>query len=241
MKTLVVYMPLSWGSISRRVFKSFIDMTGPDVQEELAELGYKLKFLINDTFPLDRNRNQAIEKARSSKYEADVIFFADGDQIWPKDTLKIMLSKLSDEFPVVSGLYWKKAYPHACVQGHYSPWTKDLELKRKSIESIGFVDENGNQTAFYRPLLDFSTTQPIDVSGMGCLMARSDVFDKIELPYFGYFNSYSLGGDYTITHMSEEMLFFSKLHKAGVKTLLVPEIKCGHEVTKVIGCPEGNE
>lgn len=238
-KTLLVYMPFSWPSISKRVFKAFAALTAPSVQEELAKRGVRLLDpLISDTFPLDRNRNEAVTQALSNKYAADYIFFADGDNIWPSYTLPELLDAISDEYPVVSGLYWRKTAPYKCVQGLYSTWEKH-ELKRGTLESIGLVDKRDDQQLlFYKPLEDYDTQQRIDVAGCGALLAKTEVFRKIDLPYFGYFNAYSLGGDFTIQHASEEMLMFAKFRQAGIKTLVVPSVRCGHEVTKVIGSPE---
>lgn len=240
MKTLLVVMPQTWPTISTRVFKSFLKMTGPSAQKELFDRGIQMfDPLISSTFPIDRSRNQAADKALSNTYEADYVFFADGDQIWPENTLSVLLDAISDEFPVVSGLYWRKKFPFTCVQGNYTTW-KGHELQRKAIEQMGFVDKDDNQCLFYQPLKDFDTPRTIDVSGMGCLLVRTDVFKKFEQPYFGYFNSYSLGGDFTFDNATEEMLFFCKLRKAGIKTWMVPAVKCGHEVTKVIGCMESD-
>lgn len=238
MKTLLVYLPMTYPTVSTRVFKSFLDLTSPDVRKVLNDkYDVEVKTMISDTFPLDLNRNEAVDIGLSNKYGADYIFFADGDQIWPKDTLPKLLAEISDEFPVASGITWRKRYPHACIQGHYSDWTGH-ETQRGTIEGMGFVDAAGNQCLFYKPLQDFDTQQRIDVTGMGCLLVRADVFKKIELPYFAYFNCYSLGGDFTFHHHSEEMIFFCKLRKAGIKTLLVPSVRCGHESLKIIGSPE---
>lgn len=238
MKNLLIYLPYTWPTISTRVFKSFLDLTSFDAQKQLIDnYDIKTSIFISNTFPLDRSRNEAVDLAVSSKYSADYIFFADGDNIWPSNTLQTLLNSVSDEFPVVSGLYFRKSPPYVAVPGHYSTWEKH-ELKRKTIEEMGFVDQAGNQCLYYKPVQDFDTVQPIDVAGMGCVLVRTDVFQKIDLPYFGYFNSYSLGGDFAITHSSEEMLFYCKLRKAGIKTLLVPTVRCGHEVLKVVGCPE---
>lgn len=231
MKTLLVYLPFTYPTISTRVFKSFLDLINSKIE------GIEIKTFISNTFPLDRNRNEAVDLACSTKYSADYIFFADGDNIWPKNTLSTLLAAVSDEFPVVSGLYWRKVPPYACIQGMYGD-NEQQKNRWETIKSMGFIDKNGQQCLFYTPLRDFDIQRPIDVSGMGCLLVRTDVFKKIELPYFAYHNAYSLGGDFSIDHASEEMTFFMKLHNAGIKTLLVPSIRCGHEVTKVIGSPE---
>lgn len=228
---ILIYLPLTWPTVSSRVFRSFLDLVQTPVE------GAEIDVMVSDTFPLDRNRNEACDLAVSSKYEADYMMFVDGDNILPKNAVSALLARCTDEFPVVSGLYFRKSPPYLAVPGHYSTWEKH-ENQRKTIESMGFTDGKGNQTLFYKPVQDFTTVQPIDVSGCGCLLVRTDVFKKIDMPFFGYFNSYSLGGDFSITHASEEMLFFSKLRKAGVKTLLDPSIRCGHEALKVIGCSE---
>lgn len=237
LRTLLIYMPQTWPTFSTRVFKSFIDLVSHDNLNEYEKLGYQVKTMISGTFPLDRNRNEAVDLAISSKYSADLMMFVDGDQILPSNAIFNLLEQINDEFPVVSGLYWRKSPPYACVQGHYGSNEKQKN-RMETIKSIGFVDDKGQQTLFYTPIKDFDTQQTIDVSGMGCLLVKTEIFKKIELPYFGYFNSYSLGGDFTIEHVSEEMLFFSKLHKAGIKTLLIPSVRCGHEVYRVIGSPE---
>lgn len=229
---ILVYMPLSWPNIPSKTFKSFLDMTRYPIE------GVKLDVLVSDTYPLCRNRNEAVELATSSKYDADAIFFADADHVFPETAVKDLLDHLSDDFPVVTGIYWRKGPPNTCVAGFYSPWTKDMEMKRASLEKNGFLAPDGSQCLFYRPLKDFDTIQPIDVCGMGCVLVRTDVIKKLELPYFGYVNAYTTGGDYTINHCSEEMIFWAQLKKKGIKALVVPSVRCGHITEKVIGGPE---
>lgn len=228
---VLIYLPMTYPTVSTRFFKSFIDLARNPVP------GFDIDVHVSSVFPLDRSRNKIVQTAKSKPYEAEYLLMVDGDNILPKDALERLLPYCSDEFPVVSGLYFRKSPPYRAVPGHYSGWSK-REHMAKTIESMGMIDKEGDQCAFYRPVLDFDTVQQIDVSGCGCLLIRMDVFDKIELPYFGYFNAESLGGDYSIDHLSEDMLFFCKLKKAGIKTLLVPQVRCGHEVLRVVGGPE---
>jgi len=239
-RTILVYLPCTWPTISTKVFRSFLEIVSPQIQEDLRQQDIQLKFLINDTFPLDRNRNQAVEKAMKNDIEADFIFFADADQIWPKDTIPRLLAHISDDYPVISGLYWKKTPPYGCVAGFYSGWKKN-EPRRAFLEKNGFVAPDGSPCLFYTPLRDFDTVQRIDVSGMGCVLIKTDVFKKLDLPYFGYVNCFSTGGDYTVDHCSEEMIFWAQLKKKGIKSLVDPTVRCGHVAEKVIGCPETNE
>lgn len=231
MTKALIYLPMTYPTVSTRFMKSFLDLTHHKID------GVEISYHISNTFPLDRNRNQIVQIARSKPYFADYVLFVDGDNLLPKDTLKTLLEHASDEYPVVAGLYWRKKPPFRAVAGHYVP-TEEKKNILKTLESMCFVDKDGQQCAFYKPVTDFDTVQRIDVTGCGCLLVRMDVFDKIELPYFGYFNAESLGGDYSVEHLSEDMLFFRKLRGAGIKTLLVPQVRCGHIVERVIGCNE---
>ena len=232
MKKILIYLPYTWPTISTRFFKSFLELTRypiPDTQVDVC---------ISNTFPLDRNRNEMCDRvANATKYQADYLLMVDGDNILPPDALERLLEHCSDEYPVVSGLYFRKTPPYKAVPGHYGEWEKH-ETMRGTIESMGFVDKNGEQCLMYQPVKDFDTIQQIDVAGCGCLLVRTDVFAKLEQPFFRYHNPYTLGGDFSLDHTSEEMEFFCKLRKAEIKTLLVPTVRAGHEVLRVIGCIE---
>lgn len=241
MRTLLIYIPLSWPQISSKAFRSILELVSPTNIDQLRSIyGVEPKIYVSDLFPLDRNRNAAVEKALGNTYEADYILFLDADMIFPKGMIQNLLRTLN-EFPevgMVSGLYWRKAAPHYCVQGRYSPWSTSLDGAKQSLGEHGFIDERGQQCLYYTPLQDFHTIQSIDVAGCGCLLTRAEIFKLIERPYFGYTNEYTTQ-DATFQHSSEEMLMFAKLHKAGVKMLVDPSIRCGHIKETVIGCVEG--
>lgn len=235
---LAIIVPLSWESVSRHFCKSFIEMIRPEIEDLMAtKHKIKIRVMMNDTFPLCRNRNQSVEEAISS-LKASYFLWIDADQVFPPDTIPSLFEALSNEFDCASGLYWRKTPPYNCVQGIYSPWTKDLEMKRKTLEEAGFIDSEGNQTLFHQFLRDFDTAKRIDVAGMGCFMMRANVFERLILPYFKYHNCYENGGDRTLQHASEEMEFHSQLKKKNIKTILVPSVRCGHIVSKIIGSPE---
>jgi hypothetical protein len=230
MKTLVVYVPESRPTISTRFFESWLKMTSPAIQDQLAK-DYEVKLIpmIETRHPLDLNRNQAVERALSD-HKADYIMFCDADMIFPENTIPNLLKLISDEYPVVSGVYWLKKPPHPLIAGIYLPWNADLELKRHSLETQGFVTATGAQTLYHERLTVCpESTYEVDVAGMGCVLVRADVFGSFQQPYFKYVNQFSTEGDYTFRRgVSEEMWFYSLLKKAGIKTLLDPSVKCGH-------------
>lgn len=241
MKTLVIYVPITWATISRRFFESWVKMTGPAIQDQLAtEFDVRLVPMVETRFPLDVNRNQAIDRALND-YHADFIQFIDADMVFPEDAIPRLMRHLSNETPVAAGIYWLKKPPYRCIAGKYLPWTDDLRLKKKSLESQGFIAPDGTQTLYYQSIRSYDVIEPVDVAGMGCVLARADVFKRLKQPYFKYVNEYSTGGDFTFSGgSSEEMWFYSELKKAGIKTLLDPTIRCGHLHEVVFGSNQGD-
>lgn len=237
---LLVYMPLvGLPHISTKVFRSFMDMTGPDVQEELAKKDIKLKFLIHDKFPIDLNRNDAFSLAVSNTYKADFLMCCDADQVFKKTTILRLLETLleDEETDGVTGVYYTKTFPHRAVVGKYSPWSKDLEMKRESLKSQGFIAPDGQQTLHYKHLRYFDVVQPVHVFGIGCLLLRTECFKKLQQPFFKYVNGFSTG-DHTFLGHTEDMWFCSQLYQNGIKVVVNPKVQVGHVTEKVIN---GNE
>lgn len=244
LKTLLVYMPMTFPALSSKVFKSFVEMTGPDVQDVLNDkYGIKLKILISGTFPIDRNRNEAFDLCTGNKYEADYIFCADGDQVFKKDTITRLLDTLIEnpEAGGCTGIYFRKTHPYRCVVGKFSPWSETLEDKRGALKEYGFIGPDGNQTLFYKPLTYFDVTQQVDAFGLGCVLFRTEIFKLIKQPFCKYINGYTLANDFTLDGCSEDMWMCSQLKQAGVKILCNPKVQVGHVVEKVIMGNEADE
>jgi GT2 family glycosyltransferase len=242
-KTLLVYAPLTLESISSKTFRSFVEMTSPEVQEKLAEKGIKVRFLVHDKFPIDLNRNDAFNLAVSNKYNADYLMCCDMDQVFKKDTILKLLETLDEEPEAdgVTGVYYTKSPPHRAVVGKYSPWSDTLEAKRGSLEAQGFIAPDGQQTLYYKHLKFFDVVQRVHVFGIGCLLLKTECFKKLEQPFFKYVNGYSTGGDFTFQGHSEDMWFCSQLYQKGIKILVNPKVQVGHVVQKVIHGNEADE
>lgn len=227
-KILVVYVPVALSSVSKRFFESWVALTWPDIVEEMdRQYNVKMISMTHDMFPVDRNRHSAVERAKR-EFKADFLQMIDADMVFPSDTIPRLMAHISDEFPIATGLYWRKNNGGRCVQGKYSPWSESLENKRGSIIEQGFLAPDGTQTLYYKPLTSFDVVEPVDVTGCGCLLVRMDVFDRLKLPYFKYYDGFSTGGDFTFSGISEDMEFNSQCRKLGIKTLCDPSIRCGH-------------
>lgn len=228
MKKCVVNIPITWDKVSTAFFRSFLDITRFEIQEKLRkEHDITLHFMITDTFPLDRNRNEAVEMA-VEQYKADYLLFLDADQVFPRETIPWLFESLfaKPEFDVVSGVYFKKEENNHSVCGHYAQ-DVDPESKKVLITN-GFADENG-QYLFYQPCRSFlhGRSFPIDVSGIGCLLIRTECLSRIKQPYFKYFDKFLCPG-WPFKWITEDMLFFAKLKQAGIKVLCDPRVLCGH-------------
>lgn len=243
MKTLLVYAPLTFDFVYSKTFISFLEMTSFEVQEKLAEKGINLKILIHKKFPIDLNRNDAFTLATSNKYKADYLMCCDMDQVFKKDTILKLLETLESEPEAqgVTGVYFTKTPPHRAVVGKYSPWSKDLELKRESLKSQGFISPDGQQTLYFRHLQFFDVVQRVHVFGIGCLLLKTDFFKDLEQPMFKYVNPYSTGGDFTYQGHSEDMWFCNQLYQKGIKILVNPKVQVGHVVLKEIMCNEAQD
>ena len=137
MKNLVVFMPYNWPTISLKVFKSFVDVIGADVQDELREKEIRHVPFIHDRFNnLDYTQNDAVERSLN-EFKAEWIMFMDGDMTFPKRTIPMLLETISEKYPVVCGMYWRKKFPHHCIVGRYSANRNQYKL---TAESLGFVD-----------------------------------------------------------------------------------------------------
>lgn len=225
MKKLIVYMPLTYRTISKMAVNSLLSVTSNKVRKQFAELDIELDVFTRTVFPLDYNGNDAISRMKDAG--ADYIFFMDCDEIVPEDAIIRLFKHLKDDIDVVSGLYFLKTPPFHAAAGYYMDWNENLLKYKKSLASQGFVAPDGNQTLFYYPVSDFSKPHLIDAAGLGCLLIKTSVFDKIEQPYLRHINAYSTQ-DYTFPVITEDMWLFSKLYEKGVKILLDPSVECGH-------------
>lgn len=234
MKTCIVYIPCSWLAVPRQFFTSFLNMISMPVQTHLKSVyGVQLKFMVSDTFPLDRNRNEAVELA-VERYKADYILFIDADMVFPKETL-LHLFETIQKAPIVTGNYHKKHSPHQSVAGWFSAWNTKINGFREILQKHGFVTESGDQCLFYTSANDWRYDKPfeIHVSGMGCVLVDCSIFEHLKQPYFKYLDTY-MTGDMALEGVSEDIWFYTQCFKAGIKILCDPRVQCGHLVEREI-------
>lgn len=153
------------------------------------ELPPNTLFFFARGLPLPLTRTNLVKDAL--KAECKWIFFLDSDVILPSNALNTLLSH---GLPICSGLY----RAHKREGFSYAVWMK--------------VGENQ-----YAPVGEWvGTLIPVDVTGLGCCLIRSEVFQRVPEPWFEW-------GD-----ISEDFYFFEKAKKHGFQCVIDTSIKCSH-------------
>ena len=180
---------------------SFLNLIHPINVVPIRNFGISNYFhMIYPKFSICKNRNEAVLKAKENG--ATWMLFLDSDMTFPQD---IIMRLLSHQEPIVAGMYWHQSPPHMPViykrdeeKGRYH-YTHFIEYPRSGLFEV-------------------------DLTGMGCMLVKMEVFDNIELPYFDYRSTRDDG----IKDVTEDVVFHEKVLEAGYKVLIDPTIKCGH-------------
>lgn len=174
--------------------------------------------------------------------DADLTFWVDSDIILPDNALDL-INYVSDEHPVVSGLYFSRRFP-------YLP----------QVYSRAVVHEDGKHP--YLPIVDIpATPTSYDAVGAGFMVVRPDVFVRLKeakeennrnlscaidkMSNSGelteemvlaehYYKSLSPWFEF-LGNVGEDFYFCEMLAKVGIRPLLVPHVVAQHLSISPIG------
>lgn len=134
------------------------------------------------------------------EYSFDYVLMIDSDVVVPNNTLDLMLEPGAD---IVLGL---------CPR-------KNTNIGRVEI----YKDTCPDYTDFYtyKTLPDKHRLE-IKGGGLACALIRTDVFRKLEYPYFRYVE-YANGSS-----LSEDLFFCGKAREAGYQIYADTRVRCGH-------------
>ncbi len=147
-------------------------------------------------------RNACVERALASKPRPDYILFVDDDVLLPWDAL-VRLHE--HNLPIVGGMYHLKQIP-----------------------SYPLLWRNNDRGGYLRPGVDYKIGDLVEVdgTGCGCVLFKTEVFEKITPPYFK--TGPTLTPDGTEFH-TEDAWAYRKLQQAGYKIYVDTAVNCGHE------------
>lgn len=138
--------------------------------------------------------------------EGEWTWFTDCDTTFPPDTLMRLVRTLDEGgVDVVCAPYPFGAKPHAPVIYAWNDEIDDFQLVAK------WRDEDS-----YQPFL-------VAGAGGGCLLVRNSVFDRLEVEFPGM-GPFAIEGKYR----TDDLPFFFKCHKLGIKVACDPRIEVGH-------------
>lgn len=232
-KLLMIGQPITGNWLHKKVYGSCMNVISPVVMFDLL-MDYQVMTvarIIND-FPIDYNRNKFVDEALAAG--ADYLMFMDMDMTFPARTIPMLFENLTDETPVVAGMYFLKKEPFSPVIGRYIDWTDNLLKAKDNLkkQDLWMDDgtEHGKQLIMYRSITYYDKEKgpfQADVIGMGCVLVKADVFKKLKRPYFRY--SYDPEkGDPAWQKLSEDMYWCAQLKQAGIPIMIDPRVQCGH-------------
>jgi len=150
---------------------------------------------------IDEARNEIIEFALSPEINAEYVLFIDDDVLVPPNALLQMLNRRKD---IVNGVYIGK-----CEEG-FMPL-----LFREQIAGP-YVDWKKGE--FFQ----------IDSAGCGCTLIKTDVFRKLEKPWFDIYFNLTGKNNAQYGQGTEDLFFYGKCRNAGIEVWADTSIICGH-------------
>lgn len=231
-KMLVIGQALAGGttSVPKATYMSCLNLFNTNSMLNLLEhhkVVTSIKIL--GDFPINANRNRFVRDSVAAG--ADYLFFMDMDMSFPADTLEKLFEVISDERPIVSGMYFLKYPAYTPVMGRYVDWNDDLLPYKEVYDKLGFVHPDGRQLAMWRAFTYFDKTTPFkaDVIGLGCVLMKADIFRKMQEPEKGWFYYTDDPREgYKQFTMDEVMPLCAQLAKNNIPIWIDPRVQCGH-------------
>lgn len=153
--------------------------------------------IIDVCIPVDLSRNNVVENAK--RENCDYLFFIDSDIIIKEGQLDKLLSHNKD---IVTGVYYQRMLPH-------------VPLPRRKVCNNLYISIE----------LDGQDIVDIDGTGMGCVLIKMDIFDKLEYPWFEFKYDRDHGEWY---QLSEDLNFCQKVQSIGTRIYCDPHVQCNH-------------
>jgi GT2 family glycosyltransferase len=148
-----------------------------------------------------RNRNTIIRQAL--KHECTHVFFMDDDVLLPPDTL---LKLLEHDKDIVSGLYLMRNHPH---------------------QPIAFAEYDMQGRCSHIDIQGKTGLVEVVATGLGCLLVKSDVFNKLEEPWIRM-------GELESDMWCDDLGFYKRARDAGYKGWLDTDIHVEHIASMTI-------
>lgn len=191
----------------------------PDTYKSIWEMdkcGHEVLFEFVRGYDVATARNRIVQKAMD--LNTDYVLMVDNDVVLPKDLLYIMLGEETD---VVLGYYAHRDNDNiyrgsTCVYKLYQDdgsyyYNYPLESEY-TAEELQRLNESGEWRV------------QIHGGGMGCAFIRTNVFRRIEYPWYDWVNY----ADDNRGMLSEDLFFCERCKAAGIPIYTDARAACGH-------------
>jgi hypothetical protein len=199
MKRIVACIPLSWDYIPSLFFHSWNKMN------YYAYGKYDLMLITHSSCYMDTMRDALVLAAR--RHKPDYILWIDADQLYPEDTPEVLMKHIDTDKSVVGGLT-----PHS-MTGAVNVWdflhNDGIMLPRKVVPGHGVIR--------------------VDAMGMGGVMMKPEVFEKLNLPCFTMRWNSKLA-----RYPGEDVQFYANCKKKGIDVWCDTNLVFGHIVTRAV-------
>ena len=196
----------------------------PDTYKGIWDLdkdGHEVLFDSVRGYDVATARNKIANNAL--KLETDYVLMVDNDVVLPKDALKLLLEDARD---VNLGYY-----AHRDKDNIYRGRTCICKLKDGDGKEYYHFPLESEYTAEEMHGLASAGESKIEVhgGGMGCALIRTEVFRKVEYPWYDWVNY----GDANRGLLSEDLYFCVLCRNSGIRIHADVRVGCGHLLRRV--------
>ena len=185
----------------------------PDTYKSIWDLdkcGHECLFEFVRGYDCATARNRIAQKALD--LNVDYVLMVDNDVVLPKDALKNLLDDLKD---VCLGYYAHRGTDNqyhgrtcVCKLGYFN---YPLESEYTAEEMFDFQDKGEHKIVIHG-------------GGMGCAFIRTDVFRRINYPWYDWVNY----NDKERNMLSEDLYFCEQCHRKRIPIYTDSRVACGH-------------
>ena len=162
----------------------------------------------------------AKQKPFQGKIDYDYIMWIDSDSVFTPEQFKSLLTQMeqNNNLKILSGLYFregKKDYAAAIL------WKSNYLQKHGKVKYLKPKDIKGQ-----------SDLIEVEFAGMGFMLVRYGVFEKLDYPWFQPLAM--LGAKGYVSFTSEDIAFCNQAKIKGFTTYLDPKVLIGHEKSVIL-------
>lgn len=192
----------------------------PDAFKAIYDLdgcGHECLFEFVRGYDIATARNRIVQKAFD--LEADYVLMVDNDVVLPKETIRYFLDDVKD---VQLGIYAHRGKDNAydgktCVNKvSTGDWTSEIQYTADEIKKL-------KDSGCFKKV--------IRGGGMGCAFVKTDVFRKIQYPWFDWLNFPGLKRGL----LSEDLYFCTQCGNVGIPIFTDTRVTCGHVFRHIQG------